>query len=295
MLARVRSFFAERKVLEVDTPMLSRSAPIDPYIEVMTIHLQQGEKNYLHTSPEHAMKRLLANGSGDIYQLSHVFREGEIGTIHNPEFSLIEWYRINLELQSLIEETLQLLQLFIESRSITYYSYYQLFKTHLNIDYRNISVEELRSIAESHSLPTPYTPWNKENYLHFLLSSLIEPQLKEFTIVHSYPPSQASLAQIFQLEEEKVAQRFEIYYNNIEIANGFHELSDPTEQRKRFQHANQRRIAQGKPPLPIDEPLLAALPQLPDCCGVAVGFDRLLMLKLKQPSIASILPFPWNN
>ena len=294
MLARVRHFFAERKVLEVDTPLLSHAAPIATHIEIMTIGFQNGKKGYLHSSPEYAMKRLIAQGSGDIYQLSHVFREGEIGQRHNPEFTMIEWYRVGMLYDDLIQETLDLIRLFILETSATTYTYAEAFEKFGGLDYRTASATDLQKIAAEHNLSHDPT-WDKETFLHFLMGFLIEPQFKGLCVLKEYPASQAALAQTLTKNGDPIAERFEVYYNGMELANGFHELTDPIEQRRRFVEDNHERTRRGKPLLPIDENFLTALESgLPDCCGVAVGFDRLLMLQQHKTSIEDVLPFSWE-
>ncbi len=294
MLARVRQFFAERSVMEVDTPLLSHAAPIATHIEIMTIHFQNGQKGYLHSSPEYAMKRLIAQGSGDIYQLSHVFRDGEIGERHNPEFTMIEWYRVGMPYHDLIQETLDLIHLFIPETTISTYTYAEAFKKFAGIDYRTASAQDLQKIAAKHNLSHDPS-WDKETFLHFLMGFLIEPQFTGLCILKEYPASQAALAQTLFKNGDHIAERFEIYYNGMELANGFHELTDPIEQRQRFIEDNRERARRGKPLLPLDENFLAALETgLPDCCGVAVGFDRLLMLQQKKTSINEVLPFSWE-
>ncbi len=295
MLARVREFFSQREVIEVDTPLLSHAAPIATHIEIITAHFQNGKKGYLHSSPEYAMKRLIAEGSGDIYQLSHVFREGEIGERHNPEFTMIEWYRVAMAYDDLIKETLDLLSLFISTASYQTYTYREVFEKFAGIDYRKATALDLHNIATDHHLSSDPS-WDKETLLHFLMGFLIEPQLKGVCILKEYPAAQAALAKTIMKEDDLVAERFEIYYNGMELANGFHELTDPVEQRRRFMEDNQERIKRGKSPLPLDENFLAALKQgLPDCCGVAVGFDRLLMAQQQKLSINDVIPFSWSR
>lgn len=294
MLAKVRAFFSKKNILEVDTPILSHYAPIDTHIEVMSIPFQNGEKGYLHTSPEYAMKRLLSEGSGDIYQLSHVFRAEEAGRLHNPEFTMIEWYRIGVAFQFLIDETLELIRLFLGDIPVHIYTYEEAFKKFVGLDYRIASTSDLKKIAEKNHLPLPSdaSSWDKDTFLHFLMAFLIEPQFAGLNIIRDFPATQAALAQV---SPSGFAERFEVYFNGIELANGFHELTDPVEQRKRFIQANLERQKLGKETLPIDEHFLAALEKgLPDSCGVAVGFDRLLMLQSKKECLKDILPFSWD-
>jgi lysyl-tRNA synthetase class 2 len=298
MLAKVRAFFSHKDILEVDTPILSHAAPIDTHIEVMSIPFQNGEKGFLHTSPEYAMKRLLAEGSGNIYQLSHVFRAEEAGRLHNPEFTMIEWYRIGVPFQFLIDETLELIRLFLGDIPVHIYTYSQAFQKFVGVDHKSASSSDLKKIAEKNNLPltSDADAWDKDTFLHFLMAFLIEPQFAGLNIIRDFPSTQAALAQVCQSGDEMVAERFEVYFNGIELANGFHELTDPVEQRRRFVQANSERKKLGKETLPLDENFLSALELgLPDSCGVAVGFDRLLMLQLKKESLKEILPFAWDN
>lgn len=295
MLAHVRAFFAQREVLEVDTPILSHAAPIDTHIEVMSVQWASQEKAYLHTSPEYAMKRLLAQGIGDIYQLGHVFRAEEAGRLHNPEFTMIEWYRVGIPFQMLIDETLDMIRLFLGDIPAHTYTYAEAFEKFVGIDYRKASPQDLKIIALKHnlSLPSDADTWDTDTFLHFIMAFLIEPQLAGLHVIRDFPASQAALAQTCQKGDERIAERFEVYFNGIELANGFHELTDPVEQRKRLVQANHEREKLGKNILPIDERFVAALEHMPDSCGVAVGFDRLLMLQLGKNSLEEILPFCW--
>jgi lysyl-tRNA synthetase class 2 len=298
MLAKVRAFFSQKEILEVDTPILSHTAPVDTHIEVMKIPFHNGENGYLHTSPEYAMKRLISEGSGDIYQLSHVFRSEEAGRLHNPEFTMIEWYRIGVSFQFLIDETLELIRLFLGDIPVHIYTYEKAFKKFVGLDHKTATPSDLKKIAEQNNLPLPSDAdtWDKDTFLHFLMAFLIEPQFADLNIIRDFPSTQAALAKVCQVGDELVAERFEVYFNGIELANGFHELTDPVEQRHRFIKANLERQKLGKETLPIDEHFLSALEQgLPDSCGVAVGFDRLLMLQLNKNSLAEILPFSWDN
>jgi lysyl-tRNA synthetase class 2 len=297
MFQQVRAFFAQRDVLEVDTPILSHGAPIATHIDLMSIDLLN-EKLYLHSSPEYAMKRLLAEGSGDIYQLSHVFRSEEAGRLHNPEFTMIEWYRVGATFEYLIEETLELIRVFLGNIPLQIHTYVEVFKHYAGVDPRTATASDLKTLAEKQALPltSDASSWDKETLLHFILAFHVEPQLTGLHVIRDFPPSQAALAKLSQTEEGLVAERFEAYFNGIELANGFNELTDPIEQRERFINDNLERQRRGKEALPIDEYFLSALEQgLPDSCGVAVGFDRLLMLQLKKKSLKEILTFSWDQ
>ncbi|MGM0439868.1 MAG: EF-P lysine aminoacylase EpmA [Chlamydiota bacterium] len=295
MLHSVRSFFYLRKVLEVDCPLFSASAAIDEHIELVQA-LCCEKAGYLHSSPEYGMKRLLAQGLGDIYQLSHVFRDGEVGAKHQPEFMLLEWYRQGFSLQDLIAEAVELIQLFLGEVSYSIISYHQALLDYAGIDYLSASDEELWR-----SLDNPYPGLLEEGrdaLLNMLLAEKVEPYLgqQELTVLAYYPCSQAALAQIIDCDGEQVAERFEIYYQGLELANGYHELASPVEQRERLEKANSARKLQGKKTLPVDENFLAALTiGLPDCCGVAVGFDRLMMARHQVKDIRDVLPISWEQ
>jgi elongation factor P--(R)-beta-lysine ligase len=281
MLATVRAFFASKGVLEVDTPILSKAAPIATQIEVMAVHFANGEKGYLHTSPEYAMKKLLAEHPIDIYQLSHVFREGEISDRHNPEFTMVEWYRMGFDLDDLLKEAMEFIELFIGPQEMLVFTYRDLFLKYCGIDPFTVTAKE---------------GWSADTWLDYKMSFEIQPQMKGLTVVRSFPASQASLARLKQEGPHLVAERFEIYYNGLELANGFYELTDPVEQRARFENDLKERDELGKPSLPIDEEFLQALEKgLPACSGVAVGFDRLLMLKQQAKSLKDVILFPWDN
>jgi lysyl-tRNA synthetase class 2 len=297
MLAQVRAFFAARSVLEVDTPLLSRWTNVDANIDVIETSDLPGGKRFLHTSPEHCMKRLLAAGCGDIYQLSHVFRKGESGRRHNPEFMMIEWYRKSLSFEELMAETCALAELFLGGKPRETLSYRDAFKSYVGLDPFLCSNQELITqltrINYGGALPE-----TRDEMLNLLIGTLIEPHLgqQKLTVLTDYPASQAALACCKEKEGVLVAERFEIYYEGFELANGYHELADATQLRKRFEEGNQERVRQGKEALPIDEPFLAATENgFPACCGVAVGFDRLLMLRHSVTDIDYVLPFSWDR
>jgi lysyl-tRNA synthetase class 2 len=261
MMRRSRLFFSERGIMEVDCPTLTEAPSIDAHIDVI-----QSDTGYLHTSPEYCMKRLLAGGIGDIYQLGHVFRKGELGCRHRPEFMMAEWYRIGMPYEQMIEETLDYIRLFIGEMPAVSITYEQAFQRYAGIDYRIKTDDEL----------------------NIILGTEVEPNFHDLTVLRDYPASQCALAQT----EGEVAKRFEVYYRGIELANGYHELADALEQRRRFEASNEERLRLGKEAYPIDEPFLKALEKgLPDCCGVAVGFDRLMMVRHGADTIDAVLPF----
>jgi lysyl-tRNA synthetase class 2 len=255
------------------------------------------ETGFLHTSPEYAMKRLLANGSGDLYYLGHVFRKGDIGHLHNPEFMMAEWYRIGLSFAEMIQETSDFLSLFLTNLPLRIVSYHEAFERYVGIDVVSADIEELRRTARLFSAADS-EEWDRDTYVHFLLSHAIEPHLGqgEMTALIDYPPHEAALACVVEKQGRNVAERFEIYHEGIELANGYHELADASELRRRFAEENEIRRLQNKETYLLDETFLEAMEKnFPDCCGVSVGFDRALMLKLKAKSIREVLPFSWPS
>lgn len=292
MLKTVRLFFEERGVLEVDLPILGKAAPIDAHIDIMRVDLQGKQIGYLHSSPEYAMKRLLAQGIGDIYQMGHVFRDGELGALHNPEFTMIEWYRLTVPLEHLIQETLDLICLFIPHKTITFLTYAEAFWKFAHIDLPSAQITTFKTAAQNLrlSLPSDSDTWSQETWLDYFFAFVVEPHLQTLTVIYDYPASHAALSQLKKKGTELVAERFEVYCQGIELANGFHELIDSEEQRYRLIRENEKRLSLGKEALPIDEDFLQALNSLPDCCGVAVGFDRLMLLRNQKKRLSEILP-----
>lgn len=288
MLKEARSFFSARDIVEVDCPLLSRYAAVDTHIDLISALYNKTEKCYLHSSPEYGMKRLLVEGIGDIYQLSHVFRDGELGDRHNPEFMMAEWYRVGFSFQQMIEETLDFCRLFLGKISASLISYREVIKKYTAIDYVTAENDQLSSYLSIDS------ETDRDTLLNYLLALKVEPHLgrEELTVITHYPASQAALAKTVQMGDEIVAERFEIYYRGIELANGYRELADVEQQLERFEKSNRERAKNGKERLPIDEDFLSALKRgLPECCGVAVGFDRLLMLHLEVDKIQEVIPF----
>lgn len=300
LLMKARLFFSNRNIMEVDCPILSTNASIDPHIDLISALYKGNTVHYLHSSPEYGMKRLLSIGVGDIYQLSHVFRDEEEGQKHNPEFMMAEWYRLGFSLEQMIDETVDFVRLFLGNLPYQTISYREAFKQHLNIDYCTMNEQELFDYIESSGIPFYPSLKNegKDAMLNLILGLLIEPNLgkNEICVLAYYPASQAALAQKRCHGEEMVAERFEVYYQGVELANGYHELADAKEQRDRLIEANMMRKALSKNALPLDENFLNALSHgLPDCSGVAVGFDRLMMLRSKCDSIADVLAWGWQE
>lgn len=305
LLSLVRAFFERRGVLEVETPILSAAAVTDPNLASLAARYTgpgapHGRTLYLHTSPEFPMKRLLAAGSGSIYQICKVFRDGEAGRRHNPEFTMLEWYRVGFDHQRLMDEVEALVAEALQGRldpgPAERLSYGEAFRRYAGIDPHTASVDELRACAADHGIaPVPgLEPDERDAWLDLLLTHRVEPHLGRgrLTFIYDYPASQAALARV-RPGVPALAERFELYLDGIELANGFHELGDAGEQRRRFAADNARRGAAGLPQVPADERLLAALENgLPECAGVALGFDRLVMIAGGLASLGEALAFP---
>lgn len=300
MLADLRRYFADAGVLEVETPLACSSSGTDPSLEPIRARytgpvFPRGLGLYLQTSPELGMKRLLAAGSGPIYQICKAFRNGEAGRLHNPEFSILEWYRPGFDLERLMEEVadiarLALGQAKLESERQTYAG---LFESVLQLDVFDSSAEQLQEVAIArHVLGAEQLQLDRDGWLDLLMSHLVQPKLggDRLCFVSDYPASQAALARLNP--DGRTAARFELFFDGIELANGFHELLDPDEQAQRFEADNCQRRAWGLRPIKVDRLLLGALQHgLPDCSGVAVGLDRLLMLRLGENEIDRVLSF----
>lgn len=299
--AAIRAFFAERDVLEVETPVMSGAGNTEPNIESFstrfTGHADAGPPlRWLRTSPEYPLKRLLAAGVGDCYELGRVFRNGEAGGRHNPEFTMLEWYRVGWDHRRLAEEAVawvrQALALVGREASVHVTTYRQLFLDALGIDPLSAPEETLR--AALGDVAVDPRGLVRDDWLDLLMTHRIQPGFPadRITVVHDWPASQCALAKIRACAgEPPVAERFELYLGVYEVANGYHELNDAAEQRRRFERDNRTRAGRGLPQLPLDQRLLQALPDLPDCAGVAVGVDRLLMAMRATPRIADVLAF----
>lgn len=303
LYATIRAFFAERGVLEVETPLLSRAGNTDPNIAsfrtAFTGPAAAGPaERWLRTSPEYPLKRLLAAGIGDCYELGRVFRDGESGRRHNPEFTLLEWYRVGWDHRRLMQETAALVQAALslvgDAPSVETLDYRTLFRRHAGVDPFFDSESTLRA-ALAGAAAVDADGLDRDNWLHLLLTHRIEPRLPRdrLTVVHDFPASQAALARI-RPGDPPVAERFELYVGAVELANGYHELADAAEQRRRFEADCARRRLRGEPEPAIDDALLAALDHgLPDCAGVALGVDRLLMAMGAGERIADVIAFPF--
>ncbi len=327
MAAAVRTFFAERDVLEVETPLLAAATVTDPHLCSLVTRYGAaaaggaGRRLYLQTSPEFAMKRLLAAGSGAVYQLGRAFRDGEAGRRHNPEFTLLEWYRPGFDHHRLMDEVEELLAATLGGaqggRPAERLTYAEVFARHVGVDPFRDPPERLRDAARAASGAAagpgaerlPDLGEDRDAWLDLLMATAIEPRLgwdgapgdgrPRATFVHDYPAAQAALARIrppAAPDEPALAERFELFVAGVELANGFHELADPDEQRRRFERDLAVRRAWGLPEVEMDERLLAALEAgLPPCAGVALGFDRLVMLATGAESIAEVLAFPLDR
>jgi lysyl-tRNA synthetase class 2 len=294
-LASIRRFFADRGVLEVETPALSAAAVTDLHLHSVACRLDLDDRRtrFLQTSPEYAMKRLLAAGSGPIYQICKVFRDGERGRRHNPEFTMLEWYRPGFDHHRLMDEVEELLQAVLGVAAGERISYADAFRRHAGVDPHAASDGELRSRVVALGV-AGVAELDRDDLLNLLLSHVVEPHLGSGrpSFLFDYPASQAALARV-RPGNPPVAERFEVFLDGLELANGFHELADPGEQRRRFEADLVERRRHGLPEVPVDEQLLAALATgLPDCAGVALGVDRLVMLKVGTRDIADVIAFP---
>ncbi len=298
ILARIRAFFAAAHVLEVDTPLLMRSVIADPHLQLMTCHHDK-HTLYLQPSPEAAMKRLLAAGSGSIYQICKAFRQEEQGRLHNPEFTLLEWYRVGFDHHALMHEVDALLQAVLACPPATRLSYAQVFQQYLAINPHDSTLTQLRQLIKQQQIPLEcIDDLDKDACLDLLMTHCVEPHLgqQQPLFIYDYPVSQAALAQTRQQGNVRVGERFEVYYRGVELANGYHELADAKEQRQRFIATNQWRVKLGASPVTIDEHLLAALAHgLPDCAGVALGIDRLVLLATQGHAISDVMSFAQHS
>jgi elongation factor P--(R)-beta-lysine ligase len=303
LLRRVRRFFENRGFLEVETPVLSADTVIDLHLDPVPVTLfsdprrmQDGQRMWLQTSPEFAMKRLLSAGVPSIYQITRAFRGGESGRLHNPEFTIIEWYGVGHDMQRGMNLLSDLSELLLQQGPAERLSYREAFQQGAGIDPHRVDGRQLADMASRIGIAAPasLTLEDRDGWLDLLLVERIEPQLgiRQPVILYDYPASQAALARL-RPENPPVAERFELYFRGVELANGYHELSDADELRRRNRRTNELRKADGKVPLPEASRLLAAMESgLPSCTGVALGFDRLVMLACGAKEIAEVIAFP---
>jgi len=304
IIQTIRQFFITRNLLEVETPVLSQAGVTDIHLFCFKTHFigpeispekqaLSGVPLYMQTSPEFHMKRLLAAGSGSIFQISKAFRNEESGRFHNPEFTLLEWYQVDFDHFQLMHEMDQLLQLVLNCGQAKRITYQQAFMDLLNIDPLSASIEMLKASGKDLNLGDVLAnETDFDTILQLLFSFAIEPVIANESpcFVYNFPASQAALARISP-DDDRVAERFEVYYQGIELANGFHELSDGAEQLKRFENDNLLRKQNNLPEMPIDKRFIASLDNLPDCAGVALGIDRLIMLATEQKHIDNVISF----
>lgn len=301
LYALIRAFFAEREVLEVETPILSAAGNTDPNIESFSTafsgHVDTGARTrWMRTSPEYPLKRLLAAGVGDCYELGRVFRNGEAGGRHNPEFTMLEWYRVGWDHRRLMEETIALVEAALAMvglrAEVWIEGYRQLFIDELGIDPAHAPIEQLQLPLEEYGInPDGLT---RDDWLDLLITHRLQPSFpaNRITVIHDYPASQCALAKV-RPGDPPLAERFELYLGRYELANGYHELNDAAEQRRRFERDNEVRRARGQAAVPMDENLLETLDAMPDCAGVALGIERLLMCLVGTDAIADVLAFPF--
>ncbi|OCG42004.1 elongation factor P lysine(34) lysyltransferase [Gilliamella sp. Bif1-4] len=306
IVSQIRQFFADRCILEVETPILSQYAVTDVHLSSFhtkflkpgEIDDQQGRNMSLITSPEYHMKRLLAAGSGPIYQMCKCFRNHEeVSRYHNPEFTMLEWYRIQFDMMQMINEVDDLLQTLLDCESAERISYQKAFQRHLNIDPLEADHATLANAANQLDIGLNTDNYDKDGLLQCLFTFGVEPHIGQDKpiAVFNFPSSQAALAAISP-EDHRVASRFEFYYKGVELANGFKELTNAQEQRMRFEQNNLDRTNQNLPAQSIDIELLAAMEAgLPDCAGVAVGLDRLIMLALNCNSLNDVMSFTFER
>jgi lysyl-tRNA synthetase class 2 len=304
LLHRLREFFYRRGFLEVETPALSADTVVDRHLDPFAVQWCDAPGRpprtlWLQTSPEFAMKRLLAAGGQAIYQVGRVFRQGEQGALHNPEFTLVEWYRAGDGPAEGMQLTSDLCETLLGRGPAERISYHAAFARHVGLDPHTAPIEDLMAAARQGSSPPPQnlSPEDRDGWLDWLLVDRVQPRLGVGppVLLYDYPASQAALACI-RPGDPPVAERFELYVSGVELANGYHELRDAEELRARNARANAQRLSDGKPPLPESSRLLAAMAAgLPPAVGVALGFDRLVMLAAGAKDIAEVIAFPFDR
>ena len=293
---KIRLFFKTRHVLEVETPILSQAAVPTPMIEPLHTLYNGTQRLFLHTSPELPMKRLLAKGYGSMYQITKVFRDGEQGRWHHPEFTLLEWYRVGFKQQDLIDEVSELLQTLLDCQPVEIVSYPELFMQYTQLHPLSCDLTELQNYLIQFHVVNPQQ-YDRDTCLQLIMSHRIEPKLghEKPTVVTDFPSSQAALARKRE-DRPELAERFECYVRGVELANGFYELADAEEQRSRFEQEQAERKRLNMAIYPLDENFLAALEAgFPLCSGIALGIDRLLMLLANANHINEVLSFSIEN
>lgn len=303
LYALIRQFFADRNVLEVETPILSAAGNSEPNIASFSTHFSGhvdagAPIRWLRTSPEYPLKRLLAAGIGDCYELGRVFRNGEAGGRHNPEFSMLEWYRVGWDHRRLMEETLTLIEAALclvgRRAEVHIVSYRQLFLDELGIDPLHASIDALAEPLLEYGISADGL--TRDDWLDLLITHRLQISFPpdRITVIHDYPATQCALAKI-RAGDPPLAERFELYLGHHEVANGYHELNDADEQRLRFERDQSVRRARGLPEMPVDDRLLETLDAMPDAAGVALGIERLLMCLANTDAIADVLAIPFHE
>lgn len=295
LICRTREYFLQQSVLEVETPVLSHFGGTDVNLEQW--RTESGMS--LHTSPEFAMKRLLAAGSGDIYQLCRVFRQDEVGVRHNPEFTMLEWYRVNMDEHQLMQDVVRLIEFISETElnEVDMLTYSDAF-SQCGLPHPLLASDGELKAAVTSLLAADTGCWNRDDCLGALMSLVVEPSLSpgRLSFIYQYPASQAAMARHMPTDDGTVARRFELYWQGMELANGYYELVDAEEQARRFDQENKSRLQQGKQAISQDVRLLSALKAgLPSCSGVALGLDRLIMILLGKGHIQEVIAFPFDR
>ena len=304
LMRHIRDFFAARNIVEVETPILSYASSIDRHIDVFSSEYSpfvgtsagKRERLYHRTSPEFHMKRLLAAGYGDVYQIGKVFRDTELGRIHNPEFTMLEWYRMGWTMEELITETIDCIAAILGEKKVVRKTYAEAFLEATGLDPLETSIEAVCGICASRAIATPAFS-TLTDALQFAMTAIVEPSLPSdaVAVISHYPADQAALA-VIDDRDPRTAKRFEVYFGGIELANGFEELGNARENEFRQRAENKERRKLGKEELPLDRNFLSALAGgLPPCSGVALGLDRFVMLALGEKSIEAVLTFPWKR
>ncbi len=315
VVERIRTYFRMEGFLEVETPVLSQEIVVDAWLEPYLLEGKRDSPRYLQTSPEAHMKRLLAAGAGPIFQLSRVMRTGESGRLHNPEYTMLEWYKpgdTHLDQIAFVEQLLRQITTMGDRRlksgaSFDRLRYDEAFEQFAGTKVLHLCAAGLKDLANARKVPIPESmrkiqnsPGEKDRWLNLLLAELVEPEMAKQGVLflYDYPASQAALAKICKGKnrEPDVAERFELYVDGVEICNGYNELTDTVELERRFAEQNAIRSFEGLPELPLPKRLLTAMRHgLPECAGVALGVDRLIMLLAGAESIDEVIPFPWNR
>lgn len=308
LLREIRAFFEDRDFLHVETPLVSRDTVVDRHIEPVRISAAEvidggspSDRLFLQTSPEFAMKRLLASGATAIYQICKAFRKGESGRFHNPEFTMLEWYRVGDDYAAGIDLLAQFAKHVFAVENVDTMTYREVFIKLADVDPFSASITDLKTVCQSRQIDTSSFAQDvdRDSWLNLIMSEVVEPSLgaSDPVIVSDWPASQAALAKVRTDDQgQQVAERFELFYRGVELANGYHELLDPLELEARNQNVNRQRVVDGHQPLPQHSKLLQAMQHgLPACSGVAVGIDRLLMVLLGADSIDDVIAFPFGR